>query len=98
MNEQIALYAKRLKLSWTKENYNNIKANSNEEFLLKLLEKEVEAREERKVNLLLSQAQLPKMGVPAVSVGAYTNSTIHHSQLLVFKGDSFRYKESLLNK
>ncbi|MBU9720982.1 MULTISPECIES: IS21-like element helper ATPase IstB [Bacillaceae] len=62
MNEQIALYAKRLKLSWTKENYNNIKANSNEEFLLKLLEKEVEAREERKVNLLLSQAQLPKTG------------------------------------
>nr|WP_246596111.1 IS21-like element helper ATPase IstB [Bacillus alkalicola] len=51
-----------MKLSWTKENYNNIKANSNEEFLLKLLEKEVEAREERKVNLLLSQAQLPKTG------------------------------------
>lgn len=62
MNEQIALYARRLKLSWTKENYHHIKANSNEEFLLKLLEKEVETREERKVNLLLSQAQLPKTG------------------------------------
>ncbi|UTR13122.1 IS21-like element helper ATPase IstB [Salipaludibacillus sp. LMS25] len=62
MNEQIENYAKRLKLSWIRENYKDIKADTHEEYLLKLFEKEVENREERKINLLLSQAQLPKTG------------------------------------
>lgn len=62
MNEQIQTYAKRLKLSWIRENFNQIEAETNEEYLLKLFEKEVQNREERKVNLLLSQAQLPKTG------------------------------------
>lgn len=62
MREQIEAYAKRLKLSWIRENYQDIEAESNEEYLLKLFEKEVENREERKVNLLLNQAQLPKTG------------------------------------
>ena len=41
MNEQIEAYAKRLKLSWIRENYQQIEANSNQEYLLKLFEKEV---------------------------------------------------------
>src|SRR5699024_11339127 len=35
---------------------------SNQEYLLKLFEMEVQQREERKVNLLLKQAQLPNTG------------------------------------
>ncbi|SDI44832.1 DNA replication protein DnaC [Alteribacillus persepolensis] len=62
MKEQIEAYAKRLKLSWIRENFESVKAESHEEYLLKLFEKEVENREERKVNLLLKQAQLPKTG------------------------------------
>lgn len=62
MNEQIESYAKRLKLSWIRENYHQIEANSNQEYLLKLFEKEVQNREERRINLLLKQAQLPKTG------------------------------------
>lgn len=62
MNEQIEAYAKRLKLSWIRENYHQIEASSNQEYLLKLFEKEVQNREERRINLLLKQAQLPKTG------------------------------------
>lgn len=62
MNEQIEAYAKRLKLSWIREHFHEIEAENNEEYLLRLFEKEVQNREERKVNLLLSQAQLPKTG------------------------------------
>ncbi|KKB43118.1 IS21-like element helper ATPase IstB [Bacillus thermotolerans] len=59
MNTQIQEYAKRLKLSWAREHYHEIKADSNEEFLLQLFEKEIQQREERKTNLLLAQAGLP---------------------------------------
>ncbi|WP_027964695.1 IS21-like element helper ATPase IstB [Halalkalibacillus halophilus] len=62
MNHLIEAHAKRLKLSWIREHYHEIEADSNQEYLLKLFEKEVQNREERKVNLLLSQAQLPKTG------------------------------------
>lgn len=62
MNEQIEEYAKRLKLSWIRENYHDIEASNNQEYLLKLFEKEVQNREERRINLLLRQAQLPKVG------------------------------------
>lgn len=62
MNHQIEMLAKRLKLSWIREHYQEVKADTNEEFLLKLFQREVENREERKINLLLSQAQLPKTG------------------------------------
>ncbi|MBN8208931.1 IS21-like element helper ATPase IstB [Bacillus sp. NTK071] len=62
MNHQIEMLAKRLKLSWIREHYQEVKAETNEEFLLELFKKEVENREERKINLLLSQAQLPKTG------------------------------------
>ena len=62
MNEQIEAYAKRLKLSWIRENFDKVEADNNIEYLLKLFESEVQNREERKINLLLSQAQLPKTG------------------------------------
>ncbi|MCG1030333.1 IS21-like element helper ATPase IstB [Virgibacillus halodenitrificans] len=62
MREQIEAYAKRLKLSWIREHFDEIEATNNQEYLLKLFEQEVQNREERKVNLLLSQAQLPKTG------------------------------------
>lgn len=56
------MYAKRLKLSWIRENFNEVEASNNQEYLLKLFEKGVQNREERKINLLLRQAQLPKNG------------------------------------
>lgn len=62
MNTQIQEYAKRLKLSWIREHYHEIKATSNEEYLLRVFEKEIQQREERKVNLLLKQATFPKVG------------------------------------
>ena len=62
VNNQIIEYAKRLKLSWIREHYHEVTAESNETYLVKLFEKEIEHREERKVNLLLKQAQLPKTG------------------------------------
>ncbi|SEH76902.1 IstB-like ATP binding protein [Halobacillus karajensis] len=60
MREQIEEYAKRLKLSWIREHHHEIEADSHEEYLCKLFEKEVKNREERKVQLLLNQAQFPK--------------------------------------
>ena len=62
MKEQIEAYAKRLKLSWIREHYHEVEAENNHDYLLQLFEKEVQNREERKVNLLLKQAQLPKTG------------------------------------
>jgi len=62
MNTQIQEYAKRLKLSWIREHYNEVEASSHEEFLLRLFENEIQQREERKMNLLLKQATLPKVG------------------------------------
>lgn len=61
MNTLIQQYAKRLKLSWIREHYQEIEATTNEDYLVKLFEKEIEQREERKMNLLLTQATLPKV-------------------------------------
>lgn len=61
METQIKEYAKRLKLSWIPRNYHKIQANTNEEYLLKLFEQEVQHREQRKINLQLKQATLPKV-------------------------------------
>ncbi|MGE7664890.1 IS21-like element helper ATPase IstB [Ureibacillus composti] len=62
MYTQIQEYAKRLKLSWIREHYHEVEATSNENYLLQLFEKEIEKRKERKMNLLLTQASLPKVG------------------------------------
>ncbi|WP_342048928.1 IS21-like element helper ATPase IstB [Bacillus sp. OTU530] len=61
MNQLIQEYAKRLKLSWLREHYMEIQAPNNEEYLLRVLEQEVQQREVRKINLLLQQATLPKV-------------------------------------
>lgn len=61
MQEQIQEYAKRLKLSWIRENYREVEAANIEEYLLKLFEKEIEQREERKINLLFKAATLPNV-------------------------------------
>ncbi|SHP76144.1 DNA replication protein [Mycobacteroides abscessus subsp. abscessus] len=61
MNQQIQSYAKRLKLSWIREHYHEVQATTHEDFLLKLFEEEIQQREERKTNLLLTQATLPKV-------------------------------------
>lgn len=62
MTNQIQEYAKRLKLSWIREHYEEVQAASNEDYLLQLFEREIQQREERKTNLLLTQATLPKVG------------------------------------
>lgn len=61
MNELIKSYAKRLKLSWIKNHFDEVEASSNPEYLLKLFEAEIRQREDRRVNLLLTQATLPKV-------------------------------------
>jgi len=61
MNDLIKSYAKRLKLSWIKEHYHEVEGSHNQEYLLKLFEAEIQQREERRVNLLLTQATLPKV-------------------------------------
>lgn len=50
-----------MKLSWIPANYHTIKASTHEEFLLKLFQHEVQHRDERRINLLLKQATLPKI-------------------------------------
>src|SRR5699024_271405 len=62
MKTQIETYAKRLKLSWIREHYHEIKAENNYDYLLQLFEKEVQNREDIKVNSILKQAKLPKQG------------------------------------
>ncbi|RBP05322.1 DNA replication protein DnaC [Rossellomorea aquimaris] len=62
MRKEIEEYAKRLKLSWIRENYQEVEEKDPQKYLLSLFEKEVQNREERKINLLLIQAQLPKTG------------------------------------
>ncbi|GAA0504589.1 IS21-like element helper ATPase IstB [Salinibacillus aidingensis] len=62
MKDKIEAYAKRLKLSWIREHFHEVEAENHQEYLLKLFEQEVQNREERKINLLLNQAQLPKTG------------------------------------
>jgi DNA replication protein DnaC len=65
MNDLIQQYAKRLKLSWIREHYHEVHAGTHEEYLLKLFEREIVQREERKTNLLLKSATLPnKYGKP----------------------------------
>lgn len=61
MEMQIKEYAKRLKLSWIPANYHTVEAKTNEEYLLKIFEHEVQHRDERKINLLMKQATLPKI-------------------------------------
>src|SRR5699024_9036452 len=95
MTAQIEEYAKRLKLSWIREHYNEIEAETNHEYLLKLFENEVQQREERKVNLLLKQAQLPKTGdQPFLWEHIQIPQGINREMIL--KGDFIQQKENLI--
>src|SRR5699024_247130 len=62
MKEQIEAYAKRLKLSWIREHYHEVKAENNQDYLLHLFEKEAQNRQERKEHLVQKPSQLPKTG------------------------------------
>jgi DNA replication protein DnaC len=59
--EKIQEYAKRLKLSWIREHFHEVDSKNPQEYLLTLFEKEIEQREERKINLLLKAATLPNV-------------------------------------
>lgn len=61
MEVLIKEYAKRLKLSWVRQHYQEVQADTNEEFLLKVLESELQQREVRKINLLFKQSSLPRV-------------------------------------
>ena len=95
MESTIQEYAKRLKLSWIRQNYQEVHASSNEEYLLKLMELEIQQREERRVNLLLTQASLPKLpNVP------YKWDEIEYNQGLtkdyLLEGQFIENKENLI--
>ena len=49
MHEMIQEYAKRLKLSWIRENFHTVDIEDPKQYLLTLFEKEVNQREERLV-------------------------------------------------
>lgn len=61
MEALIKEYAKRLKLSWVRQHYLEVEANTNEEYLLRILESELQQREVRKTNLLFKQSSLPRI-------------------------------------
>ncbi len=95
MNHQIEMLAKRLKLSWIREHYQEVKADTNEEFLLELFKREVENREERKINLLLSQAQLPKTGTQPFQ-WEHIQIPQGISREAILNGDFIHEKENLI--
>lgn len=58
MQDQIQEYAKRLKLSWIRENFHTVNIKDPQHYLLKLFENEIQQREERRINLLFKSATL----------------------------------------
>lgn len=95
MKKDIETYAKRLKLSWIRAHYHEVKAENNHDYLLQLFEREVQNREERKINLLLKQSQLPKTGNHSFQW--------EHIQIpqgidreAILQGDFIREKENLI--
>ncbi|MGC5327023.1 IS21-like element helper ATPase IstB [Brevibacillus sp. SYSU BS000544] len=61
MEVLIKEYAKRLKLSWVRQHFDEVEAKTNAEYLLKVLESEIQQREARKINLLFKQSSLPRI-------------------------------------
>jgi DNA replication protein DnaC len=95
MRQEIESLAKRLKLSWIREHYEEVEASSHEEYLYKLFNQEVLNREERKVQLLLTQAQLPKTGTNQFQwEHIQMPSGIQRDQVL--HGDFIMEKENLI--
>ena len=54
-------YCKQLKLGSITDNYENIKFQNKEDFIIKLFEKEIENRRVRKISTLIKQAAFPVM-------------------------------------
>jgi len=95
MHEIIQEYAKRLKLSWIRENFHTVNIEDPQKYLLTLFEKEVEQREERKINLLFKTATLPN-----VSGNPFDWKDIQMGQELskesVLNGDFIEAKENMI--
>ena len=92
LNEE---HAKRLKLSWIREHYHEMEAASHEEFLMKLFEREIEQREERKLNLLIEQSLLPDIsGRQFDWEGIHMNSDLLKEDVLT--GRFIERKENLI--
>ena len=86
---------KRLKLSWIRENYQEIKADSHEEFLLQLFEQEIAQREERKLGLLVKQSCLPDIsGRQFDWNGIHMNGDLTRDEVL--HGHFIERKENLI--
>ncbi|NGP46022.1 ATP-binding protein, partial [Bacillaceae bacterium SIJ1] len=83
MTHLIEEHAKRLKLSWIREHYHEVKAETHEEFLLTLFEKEIEQREERKLNLLIKKSCLPDIfGKQMEWHGIHMNGSMTRDEIL----------------
>ncbi|MFS0689444.1 ATP-binding protein [Sporosarcina sp. 179-K 8C2 HS] len=95
MRGLIEEHAKRLKLSWIREHYHEVKAASNEEYLLKLFEMEIQQREKRKLNQLISQSSLPDIsGRQFDWNGIHMNGDISKEDII--KGHFIGRKENLI--
>lgn len=93
--DPIKEYAKRLKLSWIRQHYQKVQAESHTEYLLKLFESEVQQREERKTNLLIRQATLPKVsGKPFQWDEIQVSNGLKQDYLL--NGEFISQKENLI--
>lgn len=95
MNPCIQEYAKRLKLSWIREHYHEVEETDPEAFLLRLFEKEIEQREERKTNLLFKTATLPNVsGKPFEWKDVQLSQGLDQSTLL--EGTFIEAKENMI--
>lgn len=95
MRDTIEEHAKRLKLSWIREHYHEVIAGTHEEFLLTLFEKEIQQREERKLNLLISQSCLPDISGRQLDwQGIHMNGNITKEDIL--SGVFIEKKENLI--
>ncbi len=95
MRDQIEEHAKRLKLSWIREHYQEVKADSQEEFLLRLFEQEIAQREERKLGLLVKQSCLPDISGRQFNWdGIHMNGDLTRDDVL--QGHFIERKENLI--
>ena len=95
MHEKIQEYAKRLKLSWIRENFDTVNIEDPKQYLLTLFEKEIEQREERKINLLLKTATLPNVsGNPFDWTDIQLGQGL--SQESVLEGEFIKEKENMI--
>lgn len=95
MKARIEEHAKRLKLSWIREHYHEVKAETHEEFLLTLFEREIQQREERKLNTLINQSRLPDIsGRQLEWHGIHMNGSITQDEIL--NGEFIERKENLI--